>query len=106
MVPSRHQVWAQRLGRYRRSSLTVRAFCQAENVSVPSFYQWKKKLAQADAPRTPAFVPVELSAQGGDDLDLVLPGGATLKIPAKIDDASMRRVIAAVVEVTAQADAS
>ena len=106
MVPSRHQVWAQRLGRYRRSSLTVRAFCQAENVSVPSFYQWKKKLAQAEAPPSPAFVPVELSRQYANDLDLMLPGGATLKLNTQLSDASMRRVIAAVVEVTAQADAS
>ena len=106
MVLSRHQVWAERLSRYHASSLTVKAFCQAENISVPSFYQWKKKLAQADVLRPPAFVPVELSGQAGDELDLVLPGGATLKIPEKIDEAAMRKVFAAVVEVTARDDAS
>lgn len=106
MFPSRHPVWAERLDRYHASSLTVKAFCQAENVSVPRFYQWKKKLAQVETPQRPAFVPIELSGQGNDDLDLVLPGGATLKLNTQISDASMRRVIAAVVEVTARADAS
>ena len=72
MLPSRRQVLAERLNRYHASSLTVKAFCQAENVSVPSFYQWKKKLAQAGVAATPAFVPVNLAAQSRDDLDLVL----------------------------------
>lgn len=106
MLPSRRQVWAERLTRYRAGSQTVKAFCQAENVSVPSFYQWKKKLAQAGVAATPAFVPVNLAAQPRDDLDLVLPGGATLKLSMQLDDTSMRRVLGAVVAATSQADAS
>ena len=100
MLPSRRQVWAERLNRYHASSLTVKAFCQAENVSVPSFYQWKKKLAEAKVETMPAFVPVSLSTQPGDDLDLVLPGGATLKLSVQLDEASMRKDLDAVVAAT------
>lgn len=104
MLPSRAQVWAERLDRCQASSLTVKAFCQAENVSVPSFYQWKKKLTQAEA--APAFVPVNLISPLSDDLELVLPGGATLKLSTQLDDAAMRKVLSAVVAATTQADAS
>jgi hypothetical protein len=49
------QQWAERLERFARSGLTVAQFCQDESVSVPSFYQWKKKLAdQASQPSSPA----------------------------------------------------
>jgi hypothetical protein len=44
--PVKTQQWKQRFERYRTSSLTVAQFCLAEGVSVPSFYQWKKKLAR------------------------------------------------------------
>jgi hypothetical protein len=100
MLPSRRQVWAERLTRYHASSQTVKAFCQAENVSIPNFYKWKKKLA------APAFVPVNVASQSGDDLDLVLPGGATVKLSVRLEDASMRKVLAAVVAVTTEGGAS
>ena len=44
--PVKTQQWKQRFDGYRTSSLTVAQFCKAEGVSVPSFYQWKKKLAR------------------------------------------------------------
>lgn len=100
MLSTRRQVWAERLDRYRASSLTVKAFCQAENVSVPSFYHWKKRLAQAEA--APTFVPVNLTNQASDDLDLVLPGGATLKLHVRLDEAAIRKVIAATLAATFQ----
>jgi len=44
--PIKVQQWAERLERFAQSGQTVVQFCQAERVSQPSFYQWKKKLAQ------------------------------------------------------------
>jgi len=42
-------VWTDRLRRYQQSGLSVARFCEKEGVSTPSFYQWKKRLAQAPA---------------------------------------------------------
>ena len=38
------QVWTDRLRRFTTAGLTVVQFCQQEQVSVPSFYQWRKRL--------------------------------------------------------------
>jgi len=40
----KRQVWWRRLRRFRESGLSVARFCQREQVSVPAFYQWRKKL--------------------------------------------------------------
>jgi transposase-like protein len=40
----RKRVWADRLKRFAGSGQTVAAFCAAEGCSMPSFYQWKRKL--------------------------------------------------------------
>jgi hypothetical protein len=37
-------VWAERLGRYRQSGLTVAGFCESEHVSVNTFYYWAKRV--------------------------------------------------------------
>ena len=36
--------WTNRLERFAGSNLTAAKFCEAEGVSLPSFYQWKRKL--------------------------------------------------------------
>jgi hypothetical protein len=42
---AKRRLWRERLGRFARSGQTVAAFCSAEDVSVPTFYQWKRRLA-------------------------------------------------------------
>jgi transposase len=86
----RAAVWGERLRRYERSGLTVAAFCQREGVSVPSFYQWRRRLTETSgrqakaAPRlaaSPAFQPVLLS--GGGIVNIELPSGVRLELPAQ-----------------------
>jgi hypothetical protein len=55
--------WRDRMRRFRRSNLSVIEFCRREQVSAPSYYHWRRKLAEAtsqtDARRQPAtFIPV------------------------------------------------
>lgn len=87
----KRQVWRERLRRFERSRSTVAAFCQAEGVSVPSFYQWRRTLGRAArGPEIPArqpfavarqpFVPVDVVAPA--TIDIHLPNGARLTLPA------------------------
>ena len=58
-------LWAERLQRFEKTTMTVAQFCSAEGVSQPSFYYWKRKLksAQTQKPLTPArFMPVAFQA--------------------------------------------
>ena len=48
--------WCGRFERFRRAGLSVARFCAAEQVSVPSFYQWRKKLAARQRERPPGPV--------------------------------------------------
>lgn len=77
--------WLDRLRRFRRSNLSVIEFCRREKVSVPSYYQWRRKLADAmsevDAGEQPAtFIPVQVA--GSADLQVTFPNGARLTLPA------------------------
>jgi transposase len=88
------RLWAERLDRFRSAGQTVAAFCAAEGVSVPTFYQWRRQLAAEAGPaEPPALVPVRLAPAVPAPIELVLPGGAVLRFASGTDPA----VIAAVV---------
>ena len=92
-------VWRERLRRYGGSRLTVAEFCRREQVSVPSFYQWRRRLAESErgaesaGPRSspsralarcvtaPAFQQVMLS--GGSVVTIELPSGVRMELPAQ-----------------------
>lgn len=84
----RRTLWTQRLAQFRDADLTVAEFCRRERVSVPSFYAWRKRLAQTRADQPPAnnqqavrppFVPLVLSG-APIPAKMTLPGGATIEL--------------------------
>ena len=89
------EAWIQRLDRFSLSDKTVVQFCQDERVSVPSFYQWRKRLQPklntseetATVHASAKFLPVELpSASINQPITVVsldLPGGIGLRIEVK-----------------------
>ena len=93
----REGVWRRRLERFQKAGLSVARFCRREGVSVPSFYQWRKRLG-AVAGRTPGqrqpaepatFLPVTLRAA---HVEVRLPNGVRVQLPAG-DDVALRVVI-------------
>ena len=101
--------WRKRIGRWRRSGLSVAEFTRREHVSQPSFYAWRKRLRQQapSASRQPMFVPIEMGADdpspGGVQIEL--PGGAVVTLPAEASAALVTTAIRAAMS-TASASAA
>jgi hypothetical protein len=87
------RVWEDRLRRYACSDVTVAGFCERERVSVPSFYHWRRKIADSPqrsgtsgskeiAQRRPlqAFVPVRITQSA--TIQMRLPNGVEFSLPA------------------------
>lgn len=79
------QEWTERLEQFQSSGLTAAKFCEAEGVSLPSFYQWKRKLtAQCNpAPKSTrgstAFASIELKPTASTTTTIRLPNGVTIE---------------------------
>jgi transposase len=85
----RESYWRTVLARWRRSGLSVRAFCRAEGVSEPSFYGWRRKLDQADHTK-PAFLPVHVVTEAAKEpvprgIDIILANGRCLRVRPGFD---------------------
>ena len=100
-------VWRERLVRFESGDLTVAEFCRREGVSNPSFYQWRKRLAQPDRQSkqvkravhsstasgdSSRFLPVSVSGFGAAEVEL--PNGIKIRVPATNGDALRTAILA------------
>ena len=103
-MQTRRAEWAQRVGQWRRSGLTAKAFARSAGVNAGSLTHWVWRL-ERDARRASvagqaggaplAAALVELTAAGGADarFELELGSGWRLRIPATFDAAALARLL-------------
>ncbi len=107
--------WTRRLERFHDSGLNAKQFCAREGVSLPSFYQWKKKLARHALRRSdsapslkpsPAFKPVEFATATSREprcSTIRLDGGVVIELGDNL--LIVDRVIQAVLKESARCQA-
>lgn len=91
-----HQMWTERFRRFHASGTTVAAFCAAEGIAVPTFYQRKRQLARHTPPaQAPTFLPVRIAAEQTQqpDIEVILPSGTRIRFAAHCDTARVAALI-------------
>lgn len=86
--------WREILKRHAASELSVRAFCQQEQVTEPTFYAWRRTIGERDGKaksqpvrnglaKQPAFLPLVVDSIHRPDSGIVieLSGGRVLRLP-------------------------
>jgi hypothetical protein len=105
--PRKERFWRRMVRRWQRSKLTIRDFCCQQQLSEPSFYAWRRLIAERDrqcpAPKpapTPAFVPIQVVPPIGPSaaIELVLGNGRLVRVPAGFDPATLRQLLAVLEE--------
>lgn len=110
--------WRERISRWRRSGLSITEFCRREQISQPSFFGWRKRLAPQravtrrgrpprrdhDAP-TPRFVqlpPPDWPTTSG--VQIALPGGAVVTLSSQASTELIAAVVRAAMLTPASED--
>jgi hypothetical protein len=112
--PKLERTWRRRVERQRVSGLTARSYCAKHRLSEPSFYAWRRIIAQRDQangqagrvaparrPRRkrksqPAFLPVVVAAPvvAEAPIDIRLRTGQRLRVRAGCDRKLLAEVVA------------
>ena len=110
----KERFWRQHLAGWRRSGRGIRDYCRSAGLSEPSFYAWRRVLAERQSarrtvasarqqaerpeqsPTAAAFVPVRLieeSAVAGS-VEVMVRGGREVRVAAGFAAATLREVVA------------
>ena len=98
---SKEQFWRTVLRKWRDSGLSVRAYCEDHDLAEPTFYAWRRIIAERDA--TVRFVPVQVVPEAGAAapsnnapaaLELVLGAGRVLRVGRGFDEPTLKRLLA------------
>jgi len=83
--------WRDILKRHTASGLSVRAFCQQEQVTESSFYAWRRTIGgrsskERPTSKLPAFVPAVVTSESLRDTSIAieLAGRCVLRLPESI----------------------
>ncbi|MCP4571748.1 MAG: transposase [bacterium] len=97
----RERRWREIIRRQAASGMTVRGFCRQSKLTETTFYRWRAKLRRRDAAGQPAramFAPVVVSdpeRREAAGIEIVLPGGARVRLAGEVDRESLAEVLAA-----------
>src|SRR4051794_3248798 len=112
--PARERFWRRTIRQQQRSGLAVPEFCRREGLKDGAFRWWRRELARRDQlptpdPRevpqgdtidaAPAFLPVRVvdleavSTRSASPIEIVLPGGPTVRVPAGFDPRTLGDVL-------------
>lgn len=97
----KERFWLRHIKAWQRTSLTIRAYCQLHHISESTFHSWRRLLKKRVAQQS-AFVEIvpEQVSPAPVPLELVLPGGFVLRLPAQFDVASLKRLLSLFAETT------
>lgn len=110
--------WRERISRWRRSGLSITEFCQREQISQPSFFAWRKRLAgqravtrrrrarrmdrDASTPRLVQLPAPDWATPSG--VQIALPGGAVVTLPRQASAELVATAIRAAMHVPGSED--
>jgi hypothetical protein len=97
---AREQFWRDTIAAWRQSGQSVRTFCAARGLSEATFFARRREFlarkpsgSTASQPPAPSFVPVKIIPE--PTIEIVLPGGLVVRVPAAADPAVVARLVAA-----------
>ncbi|MFM8532617.1 MAG: IS66 family insertion sequence element accessory protein TnpA [Acidimicrobiia bacterium] len=112
---AKERFWRRLFQQWRRSGMTIRDFCAEHDVSEPSFFAWRRTIAERDRQHgrskscpgdggekthAPTFVPLRVVSPpagspgaAGTALEVVLPSGGIVRVPAGFDPATLRQLL-------------
>jgi len=103
---TKENFWRGTLLDFAASRQSVREFCRTRQLSEPSFYAWRRTVAQRDADRSkaarpavraPAFLPIKLADAGtawGDmPIEIVLACGHRIRLRPPVNRTALAEIV-------------
>jgi hypothetical protein len=96
--PQLEQSWRERIAAWEKSGQSARAFCAHHQLQEACLYSWRRTLRERARERpaakeSPSFVPLRVIPDAV--VEVVLPSGLVVRVPAGADAAAVVALVAA-----------
>ncbi len=115
---AKERQWREHVSAWQQSGVTIRQYCLQHHVNEPNFYAWRRELARRDevggAPVPPAprakpssvtWLPVTVTSATSPLVEVQLPGGTVLRVPAGVESMTLERIMTALHQVSSVQEA-
>lgn len=94
METTTRALWASRVREWRSSGKTAAEFAAARGLNAATLKWWSSEFNRP-RPSTPPVVEVQLGTTSiASALEVLLPGGSSIRVPRDFDEATLRRLLA------------
>ena len=110
--PAKERAWRRTIAEHARSGLSIAVFCRREGLTPHTYRWWRQELARRDRPGTSdkadrapspsteltirsAFLPVQVIPDAPErvPIEIVLPGGPTVRVTRGFDPPTLVAVL-------------
>lgn len=97
--------WLAWVAEQAESGVSVKRFCDERQISLQSFYNWRRKSRGCEEASANAFVPVSIAEDASNSqntglLEIDLPCGAKIRVPQS--EEPLRQVLRVLLELGSQ----
>jgi len=115
---AKERMWRDHVTGWRGSGLGIRKYCQRHQLSEPNFHAWRRAIARRDAvagvpatearraqPASITWMPVTVTSSTPPLVEVQLPNGTVLRIPAGVESMTLERILTALHQVSSVQEA-
>ncbi len=106
---AKERLWREHVSAWLRSKLSIRQYCLQHQLSEANFYAWRRELARRDElavvpaarakPSSVTWMPVMVTSSMPPLVEVQLPTGTVLRVPAGVESITRERILTALHQV-------
>ncbi len=112
----KERLWREQIASWQRSGLSIRQYCQQHQLNEANFYAWRRELTRRDEaggdrpvqrakPSSVTWMPVTVMSSPEAVVEVQLPTGVVLRVPAGAESIVLERILTALHQVKAVQEA-
>ena len=110
---AKERLWREHVSSWQRSGLSIRKYCMQHQLSEANLYAWRRELTRRDEvggakpiqrakPSSVTWMPVTVTSSTTPVVEVQLPTGAILRVPAGVDRQTLEGILTALHQTTTQ----
>ncbi len=109
---AKERKWRGHVTAWRASGVGIREYCRRHQLSEPNFHAWRREIARRDElagvltteakrakPSSVTWMPVMVTPATSPLVEVQLPGGTVLRVPAGVESMTLERILTALHQV-------